>query len=140
MEDASLTIARAAEAAEVGVETVRYYERRGLIAQPPPRTGAYRRYGHAHVERIRFIRRAQELGFALDEIGELLALEDGTDRRSIRRIASKRLEQIRERIVDLQRMEKALAHLLHDCEVSDGKPHCPIISALISAGRRGQVV
>lgn len=139
MEDASFTIAGAAEAAHVGVETVRYYERRGLIAQPQQKRGAYRRYGPGHVARIRFIRRAQDLGFALDEIEELLALEDGTDRRSIRRIASKRLEQIRERIVDLQRMENALAHLLHDCEVSDSKPHCPIISALITASRPRQV-
>lgn len=130
MLDTSLTIARAAEAAKVGVETVRFYERRGLIAQPTQKIGAYRRYDRGHVARIRFIKRAQELGFTLEEIEELLTLEDGTDRRSIRRIASARLEQIRARLKDLRRMERALAHLLHECEADQKTAHCPIISAI----------
>jgi MerR family mercuric resistance operon transcriptional regulator len=130
MEDASLTIARLAQAAEVGVETVRYYERRGLVSQPTRKVGAYRRYDAKHVARIRFIKRAQELGFTLEEIEELLRLEDGTDRRSIRRIASQRLEQIRARMADLKRMERALAHLQHDCEANEKALHCPIIAAI----------
>jgi MerR family mercuric resistance operon transcriptional regulator len=134
MEDASLTIARLADAAQVGVETVRYYERRGLISRPNRKVGAYRRYDGQHVARIRFIRRAQELGFTLEEIETLLALEDGTDRRSIRRIASQRLGQVRERIADLQRIERTLAHLLHDCESNQKKLHCPIIEALMPDG------
>jgi MerR family mercuric resistance operon transcriptional regulator len=133
MEDASLTIARVADAAQVGVETVRYYERRGLIAQPTQKVGAYRRYDSKHVARIRFIKRAQELGFSLEEIEELLALEDGTDRRSIRKIASARLEQIRARLTDLKRMERALAHLLHDCEANQKTVNCPIIAAIAPA-------
>ena len=68
--ETSLTIAKAAEAAAVGVETVRYYERRGLIPQPTQKVGAYRRYDSKHVARIRFIKRAQELGFTLEEIAE----------------------------------------------------------------------
>jgi len=134
MENATLTIARVAEAAEVGVETVRYYERRGLVPQPTRKAGAYRRYDAKHVARLRFIRRAQELGFTLEEIESLLKLEDGTDRRSIRRISGKRLEQIRARIADLQRMEQALAHLLHDCEANEKTLHCPIIAAIASDG------
>ena len=129
MEDASLTIARVAKAAQVGVETVRYYERRGLVPQPTRKVGAYRRYDRSHVARIRFIKRAQELGFTLEEIESLLALEDGTNRRSIQKIAAARLEQVRDRISDLRRIERTLAHLLADCK--DGAtPHCPIIAAI----------
>jgi MerR family mercuric resistance operon transcriptional regulator len=130
MENRSLTIARLAEAAEVGVETVRYYERRGLIARPPKTVGAYRQYEGNHLARIRFIRRGQELGFTLEEIESLLALEDGTDRRSIQRIAAQRLKQVRERIADLKRIERTLAHLLHDCETHEHTLHCPIIAAI----------
>ena len=130
MQDANHTIASLAQAAGVGVETVRYYERRGLIAQPGRVAGAYRRYGGDHVHRIRFIRRAQELGFNLEEIETLLALEDGTDRRTIRRIAGARLTEIRRRLADLKRMEHALAHLLHECEAHQKAQRCPIIAAI----------
>lgn len=130
MLDANLTIAGVARNAGVGVETVRYYERRGLVRQPARPMGMVRRYGEDHVKRIRFIRRAQELGFTLDEIETLLALEDGTDRRSIRRIATQRLEEIRHRIVDLKRMEHALAHLLKACAAHAAAPRCPIIDAI----------
>jgi MerR family mercuric resistance operon transcriptional regulator len=82
------------------------------------------------VQRIRFIKRAQELGFTLEEIGSLLKLEDGADRRSIRRIASSRLEETRRRIGDLQRIEGVLAHLLHDCEKHAKALRCPIIAAI----------
>ena len=124
--DRQMTIGALAAAAGVGVETVRYYQRRGLLAQPARKYGSVRRYGREEVARIGFIRRAQELGFTLEEIGTLLQLEDGTDRRSIRRIAAARLGQIRARIADLSRMEHALAHVLHDCEAHPGAPRCPI--------------
>ena len=130
MDDAAFTIAGVADAARVGVETVRFYERRGLIAQPTKKVGAYRRYGSGHVARIRFIKRAQELGFSLDEVHDLLKLQDGTDRRTIQKIAGRRLQEIRHRIADLKRMEKTLAHVLHACETEAGKPHCPIIEAM----------
>lgn len=137
MNDASYTIASLAQAAGVGVETVRYYERRGLVAQPARVAGAYRRYGPDHVHRIRFIRRAQELGFDLEEIETLLALEDGTDRRTIRRVAGARLAEIRRRIADLKRMERALAHMLHECETHEKAPRCPIIGAIAGESGRG---
>ena len=126
-----LTIAGLAREASVGVETVRYYERRGLIAQPKRINDAYRRYGLDHVRRIRFVKRAQELGFTLGEIESLLKLEDGADRRSIQKIAGKRLTQIRERIADLRRIERTLAHVLDDCK-RGGTPQCPIIGAIAS--------
>lgn len=130
MQEASYTIGDVAAAASVGVETVRYYERCGLVPQPGRGVGAYRRYGKDHVDRIRFVKRAQALGFSLEEVATLLKLEDGTDRRSIRRIASARLEETRRRIADLQRIERVLAHLLHDCETHAKSPRCPIIAAI----------
>ena len=134
MQNQGFTIAGVAKGAGVGVETVRYYERRGLVQQPGRPLGSVRRYDAAHIHRIRFIKRAQELGFTLDEIKSLLALEDGTDRRSIRRIAAARLEETRHRIADLQRIEQALAHVLHECETHDKALRCPIISAIAPAG------
>lgn len=130
MDQADFTIGDVADAAGVGVETVRYYERRGLVPQPGRGLGSVRRYGSGHVSRIRFIKRAQVLGFSLEEIASLLALEDGTDRRSIRRIAAARLEDTRRRIADLRRIEHALAHLLHECEAHGKSPACPIIAAI----------
>jgi len=128
--NAGLTIGDVADAAGVGIETIRYYERRGLVPQPGKAAGAYRRYGAGHVDRIRFIKRAQALGFSLDEVESLLELEDGTDRRSIRRIATARREETRRRIADLRRIEGVLAHLLHECEAHAKAHHCPIIAAI----------
>ena len=130
MPNAGLTIGDVADAAGVGIETIRYYERRGLVPQPGKAAGAYRRYGAGHVDRIRFIKRAQALGFSLEEVESLLELEDGADRRSIRRIAAARLEDTRRRIADLRRIEGVLAHLLHECEAHAKAHHCPIIAAI----------
>ena len=134
MNDTHLTIAGVARAAGVGVETVRYYERRGLVSQPKRGAGSYRHYQPDHVQRIRFIKRAQDLGFTLQEIASLLRLEDGADRRSIRRIAEARLEETRRRIADLKRIESVLGHLLQDCATHARAPRCPIIAAIASAG------
>jgi MerR family transcriptional regulator, mercuric resistance operon regulatory protein len=131
MDDSGVTIAKAAEAASVGVETIRYYERRGLLAQPTQYLGSYRRYDRNHVARIRFIKRAQELGFTLEEIQELLTLQDGTNRRKVQHIASVRLAEIRARLEDLRRMEGMLSHLLDDCR--EGKSaKCPIMEAIVA--------
>lgn len=126
----SMTIGALAQSAGVGVETIRYYQRRSLLPQPERLYGRIRRYGPADAARLRFIRRAQELGFTLEEIGELLKLQDGTDRRAIRRIARARLEQVDSRLADLQRMRHALQHVIHDCEHRPGAPRCPIIDAI----------
>ena len=140
MDEPPLTIASAAVAAGVGVETIRYYERRGLVPQPARGVGTFRRYGRNHVARIRFIKRAQQLGFSLEEIEGLLALQDGTRRDAVRRITSARLAEIRSRLADLRRMEKVLAELLDDCR-HGGPGRCPIIEAIapsepVAAARR----
>ncbi len=126
-----LTIGHLAATAGVGVETVRYYQDRGLLPIPP-RGGAFRRYPLEYVDRIRFIKRAQGLGFALAEISDLLALAEGTDRASIRRIASDRLAQIEHKLRDLRRMQRTLRHLVGECAHSETTAPCPIIATLSS--------
>lgn len=125
----TLTIGRLARNAGVGVETVRYYQQRGILPIPSA-TGTFRRYPVQLVERIRFIKRAQELGFSLDEIIELLRLEDGANRSSIRRIATDRLGQIEHKLADLKRMQKVLKHLVAECEHTRNDLPCPIIATL----------
>lgn len=125
----SLTIGRLARAADVGVETIRYYQQRGLL--PVPRSaGAFRQYPLDLVDRIRFVKRAQELGFSLDEIIELLRLEDGANRSSIRRIATDRLDQIERKLSDLRSMQRVLKHLIAECEHTRAELPCPIIATL----------
>lgn len=128
----TLTIGRLAKAADVGVETIRYYQERALLPVPEAE-GSYRQYPVSLVCRIHFIKRAQDLGFSLDEIASLLALQDGTDRRSIRAIAAARVEQIEAKLTDLRRMRRTLRHLLHECEHSRANVPCPIIQTIASA-------
>ncbi|MFT3905902.1 MAG: MerR family DNA-binding protein [Steroidobacteraceae bacterium] len=125
----SLTIGKLAHAAQVGVETVRYYQRLKLLPTPAAQ-GAYRRYPAGLIGRIRFIKRAQELGFSLAEVGELLKLQRGGSRNAVRGIATRRLLGIQAKISDLQRMRAALEHLLHECRSVDQTAACPIIEAL----------
>lgn len=125
----SLTIGRLARAADVGVETIRYYQDRKLLPVPPTQ-GAFRYYPLSLVERIRFIKQAQELGFSLEEIAELLQLEDGADRGSIRRIAADRLTQIEAKLTDLRRMQRVLKGLLTECEHTKASLPCPIIGSI----------
>jgi MerR family mercuric resistance operon transcriptional regulator len=132
MSTAELSIGALAQAAGVGVETVRYYQRRGLLPLPP-RGAGMRRYGRAEAERIGFIKRAQALGFSLEEIRELLSLQDGTDRASIRSIAGQRLAQIRAHLRDLRKMERALAAVLTDCAHHPQAPRCPIVASITAA-------
>ena len=139
---AEVTIGKLARAAEVGVETVRYYQRRRLLAVPHS-AGGVRRYPIATIDRIRFIKRSQDLGFSLEEIRELMRLEQGGGRGSIRKIAEARLTSIREKLATLQQMEKVLSALLCECEHTAMAEPCPIIAALSTdrpsrphAGRR----
>lgn len=129
MFDGPLTIGRLAQAANVGIETVRYYQQRKLLPVPAAR-GAFRHYDPALADRIRFIKRAQELGFSLDEVAQLLRLEDGVDRRAIRRISAERLAQIETKLVDLTRMQRVLKHLVTACEKAGTDHPCPIIETL----------
>lgn len=132
MASTGITIGRLAKAANVGIETIRYYQRLGLLPTPVPIDSAFRHYPVEIVDRVQFIKRAQNLGFSLEEIASLLALNDGTDRTSIQRLASGRLTNIRSKIADLQRIEGMLAHLLHECEQTDHANACPIIAAFAS--------
>lgn len=132
--DAPVTIGKLARAAEVGVETVRYYQRRHLL--PVPHTaGSVRRYPAAMIERIRFIKRSQNLGFTLDEIRDLMRLEQGGTRDAIRKIAGDRLANIREKIAALAQMEQVLSELLCECEHTATAAPCPIIAALNTGER-----
>ncbi len=127
----SYTIGRLARAAGVGVETIRYYQRRQLLPIPhSDSSGGFRAYPAALVDRIRFIKRAQELGFNLEEVGHLLSLEDGDDKVAIRDVANERLLQVRAKLADLQKIELMLSHLIHQCEASVDSASCPIIQAL----------
>lgn len=130
MTASTLTIGRLARAADVNVETVRYYQARKLLPIPNRGRSAFRHYPIELVERIRFIKRAQELGFSLEEIRELLRLHDGTDRVSIRKIVATRLEQIESKLKDLTRMREALSGLIDACQHAASAEPCPIIQAL----------
>jgi len=126
-----MTIARLGAAAGVGVETVRYYQRRGLIAVPAS-GGAVRRYGPEDVRRLRFIRRAQAAGFTLDEIGELLALDRTGDRARVRALAGERLAGLDSRIAELEASRAALERLRAGCAAGRRGP-CPILEAFDGA-------
>jgi MerR family mercuric resistance operon transcriptional regulator len=115
-----------AKSAAVGVETVRYYQRRGLLAEPPAVAG-YRRYDAIHLERLSFIRRAQGVGFTLEEIGELLTLNDTRDHRLARSLASEKIRSIEARIEQLGKVADALRHLVRECECGGQDMPCPII-------------
>ena len=122
------TIGGLAAAAGVGVETVRYYQRRGLLPEPPRPHGEVRRYGAEDVKRLRFIRSAQAAGFTLNEIKELLDLDASDDRARARALAQARVAALDERIDELRRAREALAALASAC-ASKGRGPCPILTA-----------
>lgn len=123
------TIGQLAKAADVNVETVRYYERRGLITQPPKPAQGYRTYSKATLARILFIKRAQELGFTLEEIENLLVL--GESRCSeVQELAEGKLASVREKINDLRRLERVLEDLVIQCRTNPGNTVCPIVESL----------
>ncbi|QIK78202.1 MerR family transcriptional regulator [Sphingomonas piscis] len=123
----SLTIGKLAAAGGVGVETIRFYQRRGLLPQPT-RDGGIRRYGHEEVRRLRFIRQAQAAGFTLEQIRELLELDAGSDRARAHQLASERIAALDERIAELQAVRNSLKRLAHEC--GNGAPGpCPILNS-----------
>lgn len=124
-----MTIAKLARAANLGVETVRYYQRRGLM--PVPRAAAktaYRQYDDGHLQTLLFIRRAQAAGFTLEVIKELLALDRTRDRDRIRTLANQRLEALARQAEELETSRQALRRLLNVCEAGNRGP-CPIVEA-----------
>ena len=131
-----MRIGAAAEQAGVNVQTLRYYERRGLLPRPPRRDSGYREFPDEAVRFVRFIKRAQDLGFSLDEMEELIRLrhDKRRDRARVRAIAERRVRQIDRKLAELQAMKKALVHLVHCCR-EGSTLECPIIEALDGAGR-----
>ncbi len=128
----SLTIGKVASQAGVGVETVRFYERQGLIAEPPRRASGYRQYPPETPARIRFVRRAKLLGFTLKEIKELLSLRASPNSRctDVRLRAEAKFEDIQQKIRDLKKMNKALKQLIAACDGRSSATECPILEAL----------
>jgi Hg(II)-responsive transcriptional regulator len=130
-----LRIGEVASRARVNIQTLRYYERRGLL-EAPERTGSgYREYPSETVRLIRFIRRAQDLGFMLKEIQELVALRDakGRKRSDVRALAEAKMRDIDRKLAQLQAMRSALYTLVESCACRDGRPTCPILEALDDA-------
>ncbi|MGZ8285511.1 MAG: MerR family DNA-binding protein [Allosphingosinicella sp.] len=122
-----MTIARLAAAGGVGVETIRYYQRRGLLAEPA-RAGSVRRYGAPDLRRLLFIRRAQAAGFTLDRISELLVLDSSQDRARVRALAGERLAALEAKIAELEAARAALTRLSRACAAGTKGP-CPILEA-----------
>ncbi|QKT02519.1 MerR family transcriptional regulator [Ectothiorhodospiraceae bacterium 2226] len=133
-EASGMTIGGLARAAGVSVETIRFYQRKGLVPQPARRYGTVRRYGDPVLARIRFIKAAQRLGFSLEGVAALLALEDGAECKAARRLAEAKLREVRLKLADLHRIEAVLAGLVHDCATSDGAVRCPLIEAVQQGG------
>ena len=128
-----MTISNAARSAGVGVETIRFYERKGLIDQPPkPANGGFRRYPEDTIERIRFIRQAQELGFSLREVGELLDLRSDpqADAAEVRARATMKLADVDEKMRQLRRIKGALETVIAACPGHGKLRRCSIIEAL----------
>jgi MerR family mercuric resistance operon transcriptional regulator len=125
-----LTIGVLADAAGVNVETIRFYQRKGLMRKPNRPLGGIRRYGRADMARVRFIKSAQRLGFSLDEVADLLRLDDGSHCIEARQQAERKMADVRVRIADLQRIEDALQELVKRCGATSEQVKCPLIATL----------
>lgn len=127
-----LTIGAVARCAGVGVETIRYYERRGLLPEPPRSRAGYRMYAATDIERLCFIKEAQALGFTLEEIGDLLALRVDAERScdDVRRRAEGKVAEIEDKLHSLQAMRAALTEMILACEREGLEGDCPFLEAL----------
>lgn len=133
----SLGIGELSRRSGVNIETIRYYERIGLLTPPPRTEGGHRLYPDDHRKRLTFIRRSRELGFTLDEIRNLLGLVDGgCTCGEVKDVALMHIKDIRRKIADLRRMERTLAETAARCE-GGTTPDCPIIDALFAGNRSG---
>ena len=130
----TLTIGRLAKQAAVGIDTVRFYERRGLLPEPPRTAAGYRLYTNDTIARIRFIRRAKLLGFNLDEIRNLLNLHDrGGQKSAVKQLTQRKLDQIDAKIADLSKIRDVLRELASECSGTGDVNGCPIIETLATA-------
>lgn len=132
-----LTIGQLAKRADVGVETVRFYEREGLLEKPERRPSGYRQYDEGIVARLQFIRRAKELGFTLKEIKELLSLkiDPSTTCADVKKRAETKIEDIESKIRTLQRMKRALVKVTKSCSGDGPTSECPILEAIETNGK-----
>ncbi len=135
-----LPTAEVARLAGVNVETLRFYERKGILPEPPRRPSGYREYPPETVERVRFIKRAQELGFSLKEVVDLLELRETARAKAgrVRKVAEAKLEEIDHKIRDLEAMRKSLTELLSTCDGQSSVASCPIIESLSGCPRCGE--
>ena len=125
-----MTIGRLAHAANVNIETIRYYQRVGLIREPKKPQQGFRKYQHETLEQIIFIKRAQQLGFSLTEIADLLELGDGHCS-DVRKRAEKKRDKIAKQIKDLQALQTTLERLINACQSGRGNQKCPIVETLL---------
>lgn len=128
--DAELSIGQLAKRAGVNVETIRYYQRRGLLEEPVKPLGGQRRYPADMAKRLRFIKRAQALGFTLSEVGDLLTLDDGCACAETRALAARKLTLIEQKMTELASMRQVLGGLVQKCDLGTAGAACPIIEAL----------
>lgn len=126
----SVTIGGLAKAAGINVETIRYYQRRGLLAEPIRPAGGIRHYGADDIARLVFIKTAQKLGFTLNEVGDLLRLDDGAHCIEASELAERKLQDVREKIDKLQRIEELLSAMVSRCHTHQDTVCCPLISSL----------
>ncbi len=133
-----MTVGELARRASVNVETIRFYQRRRLLAVPSRPLGGIRRYGAEDLARLEFIKHAQRLGFSLGEVHELLRLEDGTHCQEARSLGESKLALVRSRLADLRHIERALRDLVSRCADGGGRLSCPLIAALQDPGKRGR--
>lgn len=127
----TLSIGQLAKSAHMGISTIHFYEKHGLIPKASRRPSGYRQYGADDVRRLHFIRRAKELGFSLQEIHELLALRSrpGNGVAKVKRVTQRKLAEVEHKIAELQRLRKVLAELVEACPGAGGAEHCPILRA-----------
>jgi Hg(II)-responsive transcriptional regulator len=130
-----------ADEAGVNVETLRYYERRGLLREPPRRESGYRIYGQDAVRIVRFVKRAQELGFSLGEVESLLELSDGGPEScdAAQQLAKRRINELDRRIADLQAMRESLGQLLATCSLPRAQRECPLLQSIEQAAGVGEM-
>ncbi len=135
----TLTIGDVAKQAQVNIETLRYYERQGIVSKPPRTRSNYRLYPEDTVRRVRFVKHAQELGFSLKEIKGLLSLRatPGTSCQDVQQRATAKINEIDEKILSLQSMQQVLHKLVQQCVARHGSlSECPVLESLDSNGQR----
>lgn len=132
MNNRHLTRSQLAKMSGVGVEALRFYEKRGLLLEPPRGDNGYRYYPPGDIKRLQFIQRAKELGFTLEEVSDLLSLHScSADSGDVKALAEKKLSELDKKLADLQRMRLALADVTARCNGQGSTDDCPIIASLI---------